>query len=292
MLLKRLSFYLLTPLVLLMPTTCISGSLSSGDWIIEVNETNGNLTNWENSDSVLLFEHGFWYRDDNSGKENRFNSNSEFTLTNSNFDTSNASLEFSGDRFEVKIDYELSSGPSESESSIQQEITISNTDSEELNLHWFEYMDLDASVFGVDQAFGDLSSIFQYEDPSFLAGDEPIFLRNDVSGSLPSFFEIDAVDNFDSLLDKLEDSQPTTLAFTSFNDDFAQDFVDDLAFVLQWDLSIDPSESVSIASTKRYTFDTTTGTTPDTVVPEPHTVVLLLSGLGILVYCKDKRIVC
>ena len=78
-------------------------TLDDGDWIVDIDEDFGNITNWENADNAFLFEHGFWYRLDSSSEEVPFNDSAEFSLTSANFTTSTAALNFAGSQFNIAI---------------------------------------------------------------------------------------------------------------------------------------------------------------------------------------------
>ena len=280
------AFVFIGLLFTIMTNLLIAGSLTDGDWLVDVDEDSANITAWENADKGFLFEHGFWYRTDNTSEELPFNNSSEFSLTNSSSSTNSTSLDYEGDQFNVNVKYELNEGSQPEESSIQQKITFTNTTGNTLNLHWFEYSDLDINPFDADMASGDLVTITQFADPSLLFGETPIFIRDTIDDTLPEFFAIAEVDNFDDILDQLTDSSPTTLSFTEFNEDFALDSVGDLAYARQWNLAVPAFESKMITSGKISSLNDTISAP----IPEPGTMMLVLIGIVSIGYFKAKKI--
>lgn len=209
------------------------------------------LTAWEvNTASMGVVNHmqqqWFAYRVGDTGPEVPLQS---LPLTSAATSTTYADddtilLTFGGaaDPFVADIAYTVTSS-GETGSAIEEQVTITNQSGEPLDLHWFEYTDLD-----VDPAFGHNTA--ELLDVGHTRQTSSILTTVDVEvvgGSAPDHWEIG---DRDSLFGKLSDPWPNDLA-----DSTSPFGPANVAQALQWDVSMADGEHVMIHKVKGGQFE-------------------------------------
>jgi hypothetical protein len=223
------------------------------------NPVNTGVLFWTVDDVNHLFQNQFWYRTGNTGGENTLNS---LNLTNVSQPTQNkVSLAYTGNNFEIGIDFTLKGGATGSGvSSLLENITIKNTGSSLLDFHFFNYTDFDLNETDDDTATINKNGA-RTSDSSILAR-EVVTPSNRYQVS-PTF----------DILNGLSDDKPTNL------NNFSGPNTGDNAYAFQWDFALGSQEVFSISTTKSIS---------PVTVPEPTTILGVLS-FGSLMLGKRSR---
>lgn len=210
-----------------------------GGWLLEVDVEDGASfwgTNFGqiNSEINQLVNQSFFYRLGSTGGELPL---STLELASS-FESGNSVILSYGnpdfDPMGVTLTYELDAA-SDTESSVEIGMSITNFGLEPLNLHWFAFSNLELDhAFSVDTAtFQSIGSIRQVSSIN-----SQVDVEAGTEG-LPDAWEIAEVD---TLLDRLTDNQPTTLTNQSVT--FGPGNV---AQAFQWSTSIASLDTVALS---------------------------------------------
>jgi hypothetical protein len=214
-----------------------------------------------------LFQQWFWYRT---------GSNPEASIDTLNLDSAIASdsdlngqndhlvLNYSGNGFTIRVDYQLTGGAAGSHTAdLTENIRIVNTGLKVLDFHFFQYVDFDLNNTKNDDTAKIVNgNTVEQSDPSGA-------LSETVVTPPPDHFEIAF---FSNTRDKLNDGSPTTL-----NDGTSPLGPGDVTWAFQWDRNIDVGGSFLISKDKQFR---------STLVPETPSAALLLgialTALGLL----------
>lgn len=214
----------------MMPSTALAISANTASWFINVEEESGSgMNRWE-SEGVddLMFQQWFWFRDGETGPEQSLDTLGLVSATKPA--VNEIFLSYGGPDFlAATVDYELRE-LSISESIIVENVTVTNTSSSAIDLHWFEYTALDIAGSFTDagafpQANG--TSIVQTHTDGVTNVDVRV-----VDGAMPNRWEIA---EFADIRNALEDGDPTTLENASFLSG-----PEDYTHAFEWDLTLNP----------------------------------------------------
>lgn len=214
-----------------------------------------------------LFSQQFHYRIGDTGPEANVNS---LVIMNQASTANSLTVQYGlgafFSHFDIVINYELNGGANGSGASdMLVDIFINNNNEAPLNIHFWQYTDLDLNQTADDtslQMFGSpvINTVTQK--------DGPFILGETVVTSIPTGNTHHQVDFFANILGSLLDANPTTL--TDSNGPLGPG---DLEWALQWDVVIDPDESFTITKDLRIQF-------APSVVPSPSASVFGLLGLA------------
>ena len=226
--------------------------------------TPSNNYNWFVDGTDLLAQQAFWYRIGAAGPEFPLH-----TLpigvqgtTDTNFDGNPDTLfvRYNGAGFRAETTYVLRGGtPGSGRSDMGEQITITNLQSTPLEFHFFQYADFDLSAADTT-LFTNSNAVDQIG-----AG---VRLSETVVTPVPSHRETQF---FPVTLNKLNDALPTTLI------DNAGIGAGDVTWAFQWDVVIAPNSSFLISKDKNLL-----------PIPEPATLLLLLSALAVPVFVRRR----
>jgi len=247
--------------------------LNFGD---EVGEELGMYA-WEVDGTNHLYQQWFWYRVGETGGEASLDTLDMVGLpltedTNDDGDKDAVSVTYSGSGLDVGLRFVLAgSAPGNEASALYETIVITNTSQDTLDVHFFEYADFDLwedSEFDSVQILGDpKNTARQWEGTYYVA--ETVATG---AGEAPTHYEAGTWDDSpNSIWERLEDSNPTTLA------DLAGPLEDtDAVWAFQWDKTLGPSDSLVISKDK-------------IITPEPATVILVCSGAAVALAVRLRR---
>jgi hypothetical protein len=224
--------------------------------------SDAGMYNWTVDGTNHLNKQWFWYRVGNDRDESPLNALGLMgvKVTNANANPGNEHVVArygSLNGLLVELSYTLTGGePNSSRSDLAETITLTNYGTTTMNMHFFQYCDLDlggtprdalVQILGGDRA--------EQQDEGFAVSET-------VVTPYPDHCQ---VGYYSTILDSLNDGSPTTL--TDANGPLGPG---DLEWAFQWDFNLAPQNSFIISKDK-------------SIVPEPATLSLLvLGGLAIL----------
>lgn len=236
-------------------------TLSSGNATASINlVSQAGMYDWKINGYDQLSQQWFWYR---AGTDAQEYSLDTLTLTGATpFGSNGLSASYAHPNFTVSLTYVLTGGtPSTGNAHLTESITINNTSSSTLDLHFFQYSDFD--LLG---SLNDTAALGRNVSGNF---NEALQAEGGLLG--PNFSEtVDSpgasrgeVALFPYLLNELNDGLPTTLS----------NFVGpvgpgDCTWALQWDFTLGAGESRLISKVKNLQ------------IPEPSAVALLALGIA------------
>jgi len=212
-----------------------------------------------------LFQQWFWYRTGNDAEASidTLTLNSAIVSdTDINGFNDHLVLQYSGNGFTIRVDYQLTGGSVGSGTAdLTENIRIVNTGLKVLDFHFFQYVDFDLNNTKNDDTAKIVNAnTVQQTDPSGI-------LSETVVTPPPDHFEIAF---FSNTRDKLNDGSATTL-----NDGTSPLGPGDVTWAFQWDKNIDVGGSFLISKDKQFR-----------TVPETPSAALLLgialTALGLL----------
>ena len=221
------------------------------------------MFNWTVDGTNQLYQQWFWYRIGSAGGELGINALSSPVVNT--FGSSFASLEYAGaNGLDVKVQYILSGGSAGSHTSdISEIITIKNTGTSAMDLHFFQYSDFDLNgVLGQTATMLNANTVRQSGGGTILS--------ETVATPAPNFHEVNL---FANTLNSLNDGSPTTL-------NGQNTATGDATWAFQWDKTIASGGTFIISKDKNLA-----------AVPEPGTLILLgmgLFGLGVSRKARQK----
>jgi hypothetical protein len=204
----------------------------------------------------------FWYR---VGDQTQEYSLENLSLVNA--EASNKSLfltyQDTARNFTIEVDYVLNGGQNGSRSShIIETVSISNESQENLDLHFFQYTDLDLN------ATPNEDFAVHTNDNSIQQTDQSHFSNETVATSAPQHWEITP---WSATIDKLHDGLATTLSDTS-----SLLGPTDVAWAFQWDQVVAPGGTFQISEGMHII-----------EAPEPATLSMLFLG-SLAFLCRRK----
>jgi len=251
----------------------VGPSLSAGDILLEDNNaklridpnSDAGMYDWVVDGTDHLVRQWFWYRIGPTGGESPLNALSAPCIL---VDGDHASISYCGPQgLQVDLALDLYGGsPGSRTSAIWEDIVISNLTGDDMEVHFFEYCDLDVGGDPNDDVafIMDPNVAIQIDDAA-LAGQ--MFFAG-LPTTPPTACEVALNPN---LYASLTDTGPTTLS--NFAGPIGPDNVE---WAFQWDLELAAHSSAYIAMDKL-------------VIPEPATLALLSLGLALLPRRRRKR---
>jgi hypothetical protein len=226
------------------------------------------MNEWTVDGINRLVEQSFWYRVGDTPQQ-RVNA-----LTLSSWAVSgdyllNATYSDPANRFTIQLRFVLTGcDPGSGVSDINETVKVKNLSAAALDFHLYEYVDID--LLGLAQPID--SSLQLTGTPVNTATQENGAVSLAESVATPNASHSEA-GNAALLLSKLKSGSVYNL-----NDTLSASS-DDFAWAFQWDVAIDPSQTLLISKDKRLQ-----------LIPEPSTVVLLgIGALGLLAYAWRRR---
>jgi len=213
-----------------------------------------------------MFQQWFWIRYGRMGFEmpvNDLDRDPLMRVLDTNFYEGNDTLmiQYAGATVTVELKYVLTGGElGDGTSDMAEVIKIINTSDETLDLHFFQYCDFD---LGRDEE----------DDVCWISGgntavqmDTTSVMSETVVATMPDRVEVNVdAATYQALSDEY---------MTDLNND-AGPMKGDVTWAFQWDVVIQPGQSVLISKNK-------------VIVPEPATLGLIAAG-GLLVLCRRRR---
>lgn len=230
------------------------------------------MLSWEIDGVEQMLQQWFWYRVGSTGPESSIN-----TLDLVGTQTSDTNGDITGDTnvdhlfirygtadtFWLDVEYDLTGGAAGSGASdVAEVITITNNDTEALDIHLFQYCNFDLMGSAGDDSVEILNGNQALQDDPVVTLFETV-----VTGS-PDHWEA-ALSSV--TIGSLTDANPTTLS------DASSAGPGDVTWAFQWDRTIEPGDTFQISKDKNI------------LIPEPGTLALLTLGGFTLLLRRRKR---
>ena len=229
------------------------------------------LSSWRVDGREYMYQQWFWYRLGNTGGETSVDSltlDGSPILSDLNNDGKNDTLytRYLGDGFKVELWFILAGGPPGSGASdLGEIIRVTNTGSQSLDFHFFQYADFDLSdqndtiviTGGTDLTAGNTA---HQTAPGAEVAETVVTPR-------PSSHQVGLDGN---LLALLEDDNPTALTGES------GPVTGNASWAFQWDKVLAPGRTLLISKDKNIT-------------PEPATLALMGGGVAAVLVVRRRR---
>ncbi len=231
-------------------------TLSDGNATATVENTGGaGMYDWKVDGVDYLQMQWFWLRIGESGPESRLDSlpfiRGGLSDTNGDDTLETLYLQYASTKIKVELTFMLRRPAGSGTSGIVESIAITNVSSSSLNLHFFQYVDLDLYGSRVNDSVeitgGNTAT--QWFDR--------IRCAEAVATPAPSHFQVGMAHD---ILNSLQDQQPTTLSDAS-----GPIGPGNLTWAFQWDATLAAKGKLLISKDKQ-------------IVPEPATLALLMLG--------------
>ena len=218
------------------------------------------LFSWNVDGVSQMSREWFWMRTGNDTQEFSLDT---LALNSSDASGNQISLSYSGSGFDADVEYTLTGGADGSgRSHIDEQISLTNTSGSALAFSLFSFSDLDLDGTPLDtQTAGGVGGITQTDG---------LVIASVLTSLPPIAFQI-AI--FDDLVDSFNDT-----AITNLDNSGSPLGLADAQFAFQHSFSLAPDETVSFEQIKDVA-----------VVPEPGTVVLLVTGVGLLLVGQWRK---
>jgi hypothetical protein len=222
------------------------------------------MFNWSVDGVNQLAQQWFWYRIGATPEHSIDTISAPAILTST---ANQMTTTYANALLNVRVDYTLTGGAVGSGvSTLLESLTINNTSSTALDLHFFQYSDFDLGGSpGGDTVQLGTDTFGKFNEADQVKG-STIFNETDVT---PGADQAEA-NFFPSTLNSLNDGVPTTL-----NNNAGPLGPGDVEWALEWDRLLNPGDSLIISKTKYIQ------------VPEPATIAL--AGLGLAVLLALRR---
>lgn len=236
-------------IVFLATATTATGSgslvLTSGNSSALVDADYGmGIYSWNVEGIEHLTQSWFWYRLGPSGGQTSINMLSRQPITQP--DANTASVRYTAADIEVTLGLELQGGPDGSNTSaLAQAVTVRNPGQTSIDVHLFQYIDLD-----VDESYS-ANAVTLTGTRAVQSGPQGTVIATQFVPAA-SRWQVAA---YPDVLDLLTGGEPVTL------NNCGGPVTGDLAFALQWDLQLAPGAAARIDATS--------------IIPDPATHVLL-----------------
>lgn len=222
------------------------------------------MFNWTTDGVSLLYQQWFWYRVGSTGGEASLDT-LPFTATQVG---NNLDLLFTGTGFTIDVFYRLTGGTAGSNTAdIAEVINITNTSTEALDFHFFQYSDFDLNRLNLSDRVHIYPTPGSWSIVQVPTGNGPML--SETSATSPNLGE---AATYPATLNSLNDGSPTTL-----NGDLIAG-PGDVTWALQWDEHIGARSSYIISKDKKL----------EPVVPEPAAIGLF-GGVLLLVASKLRK---
>lgn len=215
------------------------------------------MTSWTINGVNQLERQWFWFRIGAQGGEqsiDKLSANPFVGLTDINFDGNQetAYLRYTGVQLKAEVTYTLTgSSPGLFSSDIAEVIRLTNVSTQSLDLHFFQYCDLNLGGTVNDQWVRiDGNNTARQQDVGAYVGET-------VVTPLPTARQVGFVP---TILNLLDDNLPTTL-----NGDVGPIGPGDLSWAFEWDVTLAPNGTLLVSKDKQ-------------IVPEPGALALLAVG--------------
>jgi len=244
---------LLTGVVSAVSVHASSYTLTDGNSTARIDPfSQAGVYSWVVDGKQVMWQQWFWYRIGGTGGETSLDAIGPPTVTQVGLGS--VQMEYTASNFKVDITYDLWGGAAKSGASVLEDnLTITNLTSNPLQIHLFQYSDLDLTK-GIQKDSAVLSS------PGFVTQSGQAVVSNSVGFPGPNHWQISYYDTFPNLLDKLNDGSPTTLT-----DSNGTVINGDISWAFEWDMNVAGLGHSGIVNS--------------TGVPEPGILLLLGSGL-------------
>lgn len=250
-------------------------SIAAFDPNFSENPSNSGLLFWSVDNVNQLFQDSFWYRAGSEGGEALISTLDLLDVQQTQPADNQVSALYAGTGFEIGLDLTLDGGRQGSGvSSLFEDILVTNTGSEPLDFHLFNYTDFDLTNSGEqDTAEIGGQTAAQQDGGTF---------TTQVVDPVASYYQAAA---FPDLLAALEDDAATTLK------NFSGPVTGDVDYAFQWNFILDPAASFSISNTKSIAPSPAPipTPTPSASVPEPATALGFISFLGLILLRRKKK---
>lgn len=219
--------------------------------------------NWLIDGTNHMAQNAYWFRIGGAGVASPISSIGPVTIDQS-LDMQ-ATVLYSGATFDFEVTYALmGSDAGSGTSDLAQTVVLTNKTGSPLDLHVFEYVNMDLN----GTAAGETATL---NSPGVVTQTEGATQGQLTANNTPSFWEIG---DASTLFNKLNASSFSNLANT------ASPYNGDAAFAFQWDLSMGANGSTSISQDNLV---------QGGVVPEPSSVMVLVGALGLLPLRRRSR---
>jgi hypothetical protein len=255
--------------LLLLVVVALAGSAPSADAQWTLTDLNSSATidayygigDWTVDGVSQIWRQGFWFRTGQMGFEEDLGGDAPNNYFVNAVHAGNfLQLDYSHPLFDTRVTYLLTGGtPGSLTSDIAESIRIINTsDTDWLELHFFQYCDFDlGGTTNDDLVFPNPNAVRQLDLTS------NIWLAETVATPQPDHHEGAA---YPTIIARLDDGAPTTLTDLP---PYGVHLQGDMTWAFQWDYYIAPGDTRLISKDKHIS-----------PIPEPATVVLL--GVGLL----------
>jgi hypothetical protein len=236
------------------------------------NPSNNGILFWTVDKVNQLFHDSFWYRTGSTSGETSINALDLVKIQQAQPADNKISALYAGKDFEIGLDFKLDGGrEGHGVSNLFEDISVTNTGSEPLDFHLFNYTDFDLTNSG-EQDTTEIGSQKATQQNG-------VTFTTNVVEPAANYYQ---TSTFPTLVNALEDDTPTTL------ENLSGPLTGDTDYAFQWDFVLDPKALFSINNTKSIASHTTPETEP-TAVPEPTTTFGFITFIFLMFLHKRNQ---
>jgi hypothetical protein len=248
------------------PATAQIQLIDQNSSVTIVTNSSAGQNHWVVDGSDVLHQQWFWYRVGNTGGQNSIDTlPALFALSDTDPFTDNhldtLSALYTGAGFTIQLRLSLQGGAIGSQTSdMAEQIKITNTSSQPLDFHFFQYVDFNLSA-SADTAFmSNANTVDQFGNGQSVS--------ETVATPASSHHEIAVTP---TILNLLGGASPLTL------NDANSAGPDDVSWAFEWDATLAPGGTLLISKDKHL------------IVPEPSAFALIGFAFGVLVLILPRR---